>query len=157
MLRSLISQLYQRHEKSRKHLDQLYSSSCEFGTIQPQRRWLVATLEAIIGESRNIEIVLDLLDECETREDLLSWLASVGPLAFNILLTSRPLEEIESSLNEWIPTAAVLPLQQDLVDEDIRTVVHRTLAKDLDSKQWEFLPDIRRKIEITLLKKANGM
>ena len=156
MIRSLISQLYQQHEKSRKHLDQLYSS-CESGSKQPESQFLIATLHTMMDEVGDLKIVLDALDECSTRNELLSWLASATPKALHILLTSRKEEDIESSLTKWIPTTAVVPIQQKAVDQDIRAVVHSRLAEDGELQRWQSMPDVCEEIEKKLTEKANGM
>ena len=156
MLRSLVWQLYQRDEISRKHLDQLYSS-CNAGSAQPQCKSLEETFKAMTAEAGNLKIVLDALDECATRTELLDWLASTAPKALHLLLTSRDLDEIKSSLTDWIPTTAIVPVEQGSVNPDIRAFVRSRLLHDRCFRRWHSMPGVYERIEMKLMEKADGM
>ena len=157
MVRSLIWQVYRHNEKSREHLDQLYSS-CSAGDDQPQLKSLIETFESMTDEVENLKIVLDALDECVTRRQLLDWLACAGPKGLQVLLTSRELDEIKSSLTDWIPSVAIMPIQPTRVNEDIRSLVRRTLSDDRElRRQWQGMPGVHERMEIKLMEKADGM
>ena len=156
MLRTLIFGMYSQRPECQKHLDQLYSS-CGDGREQPQNKSLVATLDSMIAGISNVSIVLDALDECRTRKDLLPWLRSLGQQAGRLLVTSRKEEDIESSLTKWLPAASMVPIQQSAVDNDIRAVVRSRLEEDGDFERWRSMPDVQDLIEQELMKKADGM
>lgn len=120
---------------------------------------LIATFQRMMDyeKSRDTRIVLDALDECSTRKELLSWLASPTTEAIHILLTSRTEDDIETSLTEWIPPAAIVPIYQKPVDDDIRRVVHTTIATDKELQRWKDSQDVCEEIETTLMEKADGM
>ncbi|KAK5135374.1 hypothetical protein LTR08_005316 [Meristemomyces frigidus] len=156
MLRSLISQLYLQCEESQKHLDHLYTS-CRRGTVQASSHSLVATLQVMMEEAGDLTIVLDALDECTTRKELLSWLASLSQEATQILMTSRKEEDIESSLTKWILPSAVVPVQQAAVDKDILAVVRSRISEDQELQRWQSMLEVRNMIETRLMEKADGM
>lgn len=156
MLRSLVSQLYQQHRPSRQHLNQLYSS-CKDGKEQPSTQALITTFQSITRATNNVVIVLDALDECEARRDLLNWLASQKSESARVLLTSRKEGDINVSLSKWIPAAAIVPIQEGTVDEDIRKVVHSRIAEDEDLQRWKGLPGVQKEIETALMEKSGGM
>jgi len=156
MVRTLAFQLNQRHEACRQRLDELYSS-CKGGHEQPQGQVVVAALHDMLEMSGRVTVVLDALDECETRKELLSWLAVSATRPPHIFLTSRIEEDLKSSLSEWVPADCIVPVQQRAVDEDIRTVVRSVLAQDEDLNRWENRPDVRAEIENKLMEKPDGM
>lgn len=78
LVRSLIEQLYCKKENVRKDLDLLYSS-CDKGRRRPNIESLCATLHNMIQQAGEVWMVLDALDECQTRKEYLagglpSWL-----------------------------------------------------------------------------------
>ncbi|WPA97796.1 uncharacterized protein RHO25_002407 [Cercospora beticola] len=156
MLRSLVAQLYQQHEPCRHHVHQLHSS-CKDGNEQPSTQALATILQSMTSDARNVTIVLDALDECETRRDLLHWLASHHLEKIRVLLTSRKEGDIEASFSKWIPAAAVVPIQERTVDEDIRKVVRSRIHHDEDLQRWKKWPEVQKEIETALIEKAGGM
>jgi hypothetical protein len=90
LVRSLAAQLYSRCETSRKDLDKLFLF-CDGGAKQPTFKSLCTTLLQMIKYTARIYIVIDALDECDTRLDLLLWLesfASSGVAGLQLLITS---------------------------------------------------------------------
>lgn len=156
MLRSLVSQLYQQHRPSQQHLHQLYSS-CKDGKEQPSTQALITTFQSMTGAAKNVVIVLDALDECEARRDLLNWLALQKPESARVLLTSRKEGDIDASLSKQIPAAGIVPIQEGIVDEDIRKVVHSRIAEDEDLQRWKGSLEVQKEIETALMEKAAGM
>lgn len=110
----------------------------------------------MLQDGRSYYTILDALDECTEREDLLDTpleLAGHGINNLHILLTSRPEREIKDTLEE-IATGRVL-LQSAKVDKDIGIHVRKRLNIDRKLKQW---PDsIKKDIEVSLVKGAQGM
>jgi hypothetical protein len=117
--------------------------------------------------------VLDALDECGTRRELtrreltrreltrrelLGWLTSLERNSVHVLLTSRKEDDIETSLTKkWRQTPAVVPIQQDSVDNDIREVVRSRIAEDEEFQRWKDRPEVYKEIETNIMAKADGM
>jgi len=164
MIRSLISQLYHKREDTWKFVDLLYSS-CEDGRRQPRCESLCQVFLRMIDSLDSVHIVLDALDECSTRagshsEGLLSWMEDLIGLKqrnINLLVTSRPEQDIQSKLNDIISAENVIPLESALVTGDINAYIHAQVRKNDGLKRWRQQPDIQAEIEGVLMQKANGM
>ncbi|KAK0262089.1 hypothetical protein LTS09_003513 [Friedmanniomyces endolithicus] len=156
MIRSLVFQLYQHAESTRKHVEQLYLS-CRSGREQPSTKALLDTWEMMVENIGDPYVVLDALDECKTRTDLLLQLPRFKSERVCLLLTSRTEEDIESSLREWIPPSNAISIRQGLVDVDIREVVRNRIATDLKLRRFKSRPDVCTEIETRLMEKADGM
>ncbi|KAK2035754.1 hypothetical protein LZ31DRAFT_621606 [Colletotrichum somersetense] len=143
-VRSLIAQLYSKSQDIQAHLDSLYSS-CKNASRQP------------------IWIVLDALDECLKRtglsnEGLLYWIEGVLNLPqvnIHLLVTSRPEHDIKSALERYVDNQ--IPLQSDLVTDDIRAYVHGTVRQHEGFKRWRTREETLDEIESHLMEKANGL
>jgi hypothetical protein len=78
-------------------------------------------------------------------------------------LTSRNMIEMREGLEDLVPIGMRICLQSQVVDEDIKAHVHRTLLKDRSFKGWQKkwqkgeARDVLDDIEKTLGRKANGM
>ncbi|KAI1439483.1 hypothetical protein F5Y02DRAFT_425549 [Annulohypoxylon stygium] len=161
-VRLLISQLYYKREGARKHLDSLYSS-CQDGRQQPSLESLCITFQNMVQQAGEVWIVLDALDECSTRTghraELLSWIENLQGLQMNthILVTSRPEQDIKSTIEGLVPSQNIIPIQSDLIKEDIRAFIHASVRKHQGLKRWQSRPDVQDKIETALIEKADGM
>lgn len=92
------------------------------------------------------------------KEGLLSWIKEFlkGSRAnIHFLLTSRPERDIESALNEFVDHR--IPIQIDLVAEDICAYVYGRVRHHEGLKRWQKRKDIQQEIEDHLVEKANGM
>ncbi|KAK1069202.1 hypothetical protein LTR74_005009 [Friedmanniomyces endolithicus] len=105
----------------------------------------------------NAHVVLDALDECKTRADLLLQLPRFKCGRVCLLLTSRTEEDIESSLREWVPPSNAVSIRQGPVDVDIREVVRNRIATDPKLRRFKSRPDVCSEIEDKLMEKADGM
>ncbi|KAL0929878.1 pfs domain-containing protein [Colletotrichum truncatum] len=160
-LRSLIAQLYHRHEDAQQHLDLLYSSNAPRQLSIDQLSMVFTAMAKQVGE---VWIVLDALDECQTRtgrdnEGLLPWIESIlvsQQANIHLLVTSRPEHDIKSTLERHIENQ--ISLQSDLVTEDIRAYVHARVTQSGGlERRWRKRKEIQDDIEKHLLEKANGM
>jgi Cdc6-like AAA superfamily ATPase len=159
LVRSLVAQLYGRCEASRNDLDKL-SSLCERGDQQPTFKALCTTLLQMLNYMKRVYIVIDALDECNTRLDLLMWLeylASSGSAGVQLLIASRKEEDIESQLNRWLCPESHIAIQKDAVNHDIRAYIHQRLRCDREFERWHSQPSVQDEIETQLMKKADGM
>jgi Cdc6-like AAA superfamily ATPase len=165
VIRSLISQLYHKRKATQKLLDSLFST-CDDGRRQPTCELLCKVFLQMINQAQEIYIVLDALDECRTRkgplsEGLLAWtqsLLELGQGNVHLLVTSRPEHDIELVLRNLAEREEdIVPLQSNVVDDDIRSYVHTRVRQGNGLKRWQSQPDVLDEIETQLMKKAKGM
>jgi hypothetical protein len=164
MIRSLINQLYHKHDNTWRFVDSLYSS-CEDGHRQPRSESLCQIFLKMIDSLEQIYIVLDALDECRTRigshnEGLLSWMEGLMGLKqrnVHLLVTSRPEQDIQSKLSDIVSKENVIALQSDLITSDINKYIHARVRKGNSLKRWREQPEVQDEIEGVLMQKANGM
>lgn len=159
LVRSLVAQLYCRCKDSREELDALFTD-CKEGHRQPTTDSLCATLEKMMQHVKTIQIVVDALDECQTRKDLLPWMRELATSEYrNIYLvaTSRREDKIESELKSWLSEENFIPIQKGPVDADIGAYIHGTLRADNEFRRWRSKPAVLEEIETELMKKAGGM
>ena len=101
-------------------------------------------------------ILLDALDECIDREDLLNFIKSLLGWKINdlhVLTTSRKENDIAMSFESLV--TCQLCVQSALVDADIRIHVVDRLSNDPKLKKWPV--NVQKEIEDALVKGANGM
>ena len=164
MVRSLISQLHSKCGENSKELDSLFSS-CEDGKQQPTCESLCKAFLGIIEQVKEVWIVLDALDECRTRkgpppEGLLSWirdLLSSEQRNVHLLVTSRPEQDIMSIVSEFAHNGDIVPIQSDLITDDIRAYVRTRVRQREGLKRWQSQLEVQDEIETRLMKRANGM
>ncbi|KAH7016244.1 ankyrin repeat-containing domain protein [Microdochium trichocladiopsis] len=159
-LRSLIDQLYNQRTELQKEVDALFSS-CKNGRRQPESASLFKTFRSLLQQAGETWIVLDALDECHKRNDgltggLLPWIRGLRDASLNVhlLVTSRPEQDIRSSIESWSQVGEVISLQNGRTSNDINAYIK---AQTAEMSRWEDRPDIREKIESELSQKANGM
>lgn len=163
MVRSLTSQLYRR-ESVQRYLHSLYCYY-EDGKRQPNIDSLCKTFQDMVQQVGEVWIVLDALDECQTRKEypaggLLPWIEHLlGSQQTNVhlLVTSRPEQDIKLAIETWARKQDIVPIQSDLVAEDIRAYIHTRVRKHQGLSRWQSRPEVQENIEATLTKKANGM
>ncbi|RYP81096.1 hypothetical protein DL769_002152 [Monosporascus sp. CRB-8-3] len=158
MARSLLCQLYYQTPGVQNLLDSLYSSNNN-GKSQPRVDSLCSTLREMIDSADNVRIVLDALDECSTRKELLDWIRSLHDMNSHmcLLTTSRPEQDIESKIRDWARAADIVPLQSGLVREDICQFIHARVHNDNALSRWQGKPTVQEEIESALRDKADGM
>jgi hypothetical protein len=159
MLRSLLCQLSQRSIKIPQGLDALYSS-CNNGQQEPSEHALLETLQSMIQELPLAYIVIDALDECAKREELMSMLEIITGWQLqnlHLLVTSRREHDIESSLEGFVSDGDRINLESSLVDKDIQRYVRQKLSDDPRLRRWRKDASTMVNIEETLMKGAKGM
>ena len=159
MIRSLTTQLFSKHEATPDSLHSLFSS-CKNGKEQPEIDALVLNLKQMIEEFNRIYVVLDALDECTDRLDLMEIIEEIvgwkcGNL--HIIATSRREQDIKESLDLLIPEQNQVCIQSTLVHDDIRAYIHGRLQTDRGLRRWRNAPEIQQEIEETLMDKVDGM
>lgn len=159
MLRSLLSQLLQRLETIPTGLDALFSS-CGNGEQRPSLYALLEVAPEVIRQFTHAYIVLDALDECTQRPELMDMLGTVAgwPLTnMHLLMTSRKERDLELSLQSLVIKCDTLCLQRYVVDEDILRYVKQRLRDDQRLEKWSKDAGIKQEIETALMSGAQGM
>lgn len=159
MLHSLVLQIISSSESIPNAIDSLFKS-CQDGARSPQTDDLVRMFEALVVSKMKIVVVLDALDECEDREDLLLFLESaIGRRAngLSMILTSRRLREFDDLFDDNLGEQSKISIQNEEVDNDIRSYIHGRLSHDRRFKRWQKQPSVQEEIERRLMEKSEGM
>lgn len=157
MLRSLITQFSLHCIKIPTALESPFSANKE---RQPSSDALMQTLQQLIKDFPAAYIILDALDECKGRVELLQVLEEMASWQLDnlhIIVTSRKEPDIESSLESFVDERNAVCLQSALVNEDIRTFICHKLSVDKRFKRWHKNEEVRREVEKILMEKAQGM
>ncbi|KAK4166291.1 putative vegetative incompatibility protein, partial [Cladorrhinum sp. PSN259] len=161
LLHSLAFQLYSRCPDARKELDGLLAS-CEDGRKQPTTASLSKTIHTMMQRPQKLQIVLDALDECTTRYDLVKWMETLSCSELTnvcLIATSRQEEELKSGLGKWIDEQNMIPLNRDIVNKDIRSYTKARLQDGSGTfrRRWGSRPDVLDEIESVIGNKSDGM
>jgi len=160
LLRSLAFQLYSRCPDSQKELDGLLTLHKD-GRKQPTTESLSKIVHLIMQRPPRLQIILDALDECTTGRELLKWMETLSGSEFanvHLIATSRREDELESGLSEWIERENMMPIDRDLVNDDIRSYIRARLQNSKEfQKRWDSRPDVLEEIESVIGKKSHGM
>jgi hypothetical protein len=130
LVRSLLSQLLCHLSHIPASISDLYDLHLK-GAHRPSVQDLARTLVAVVGELKEVWIVVDALDECREWNKLWRLLATIvqNELAsLRLLLTSRPERQIEDAMNSLHITS--ISLNGDPLDDDIQNFVLETLRDD---------------------------
>ncbi|KAL5328216.1 hypothetical protein ACEPPN_001712 [Leptodophora sp. 'Broadleaf-Isolate-01'] len=152
---SLIEQLAWQSAKALAYLESLFSH-CQDGKGQPTQDALEVALQQMLNEFGETFIILDALDECKEREELLLLLKNLtswGAGNLHVLATSRRERDIEEALEPLVTSE--ICLQSAIVDNDIRTYLSERLQNDSRLKRWP--ANVRGEIKDTLIEGAQGM
>ena len=155
LIRSLIRQFSTAYGGVPAVLAKLYHL-CHNGGAQPSVESLHATLLLILESFNDVYIVLDALDECAERQDVLKWIdqtTSWKKSKLHLLATSRPEEDIAKHLRSLDPDH--LNIKQDLVSHDIEKYIDSILYDEDSFEQWG--DEMKTNIKNTVLKSAEGM
>ncbi|KAI4679307.1 uncharacterized protein J4E84_008335 [Alternaria hordeiaustralica] len=159
MLRSLLRQLLEHSVMIPEGVDALFSS-CGNGRQPPSVYALLEVAPQVIRMFTHVYVVLDALDECTQRPQLMDMLETMfgwqlGTL--HLLVTSRKERDIEMSLENYVKKDEIICLQSDVVDQDISLFVQERLREDKRLAKWKMNARIVQEIEATLMRGARGM
>ena len=158
MLRALIRQLAAKDPDCLKILTESYLIH-EKGLRQPSVRVLSTLLHSTIETCGTTFIVLDALDECHSREELLELIDSIqlwDHTDLHILLTSRSEPDIRRTVELW-NNKHITNIQNSSNSEDIRTHILSRLSHDSRLSRWRKDADALKEIEVRIMGKADGM
>jgi hypothetical protein len=152
---SLLTQLCTVKRGLPKAAQDLYSRNDD-GKKQAKIDELEETVYAVLGCSPRTYIILDALDECEDREDLLSFIQRLlrrDPRNACLLALSRREEDIENVLSGLAPHEVCL--QSTFVKPDIELHVQERLNNDPRMSKWPSV--LKDEASEALIEGANGM
>ncbi|KAI9729156.1 MAG: hypothetical protein M1834_007063 [Cirrosporium novae-zelandiae] len=113
----------------------------------------------VIEEIRTM-IVIDALDECDNRGELLKTIKKMsgwGVQRFDAIFTSSPEIEIQNVLDPLISNQAKIDLTSERVYADIEAYILESIKKDDRLNRWRGNDELQQKIRETLTTKASGM
>jgi hypothetical protein len=159
MLRSLLCQLLQSSVGIPKGVDALFSS-CENGKRQPPLHMLLEVTRQAMQEFTQVYVILDALDECTQRSELMDMLETVARWQLDnlhLLMTSRKERDIETCLESYVREEDTVCLQRDVVDQDIQRYVQQRLRDKKSLAKWTKDAAISQEVEDALMRGAHGM
>ncbi|KAK0367705.1 hypothetical protein CLIM01_14938, partial [Colletotrichum limetticola] len=160
LLRSLAFQLYHKETEATKVLDRLFTSSDD-GRRQPDVNALSACVESMLQSSLRITVVLDALDECTTRDKLLSWVrrlsSSSNTKKTKLVVTGRPEAEFQREIPRLFGEDNCMLLSKEAVNADIRSYVGHELHQRPDFKEKKIPHDLLDQIRSQVGDGADGM
>jgi hypothetical protein len=159
MLRSLICQLLRRFTTFPSSLESLFLLH-ENGRQQPSSDELLKSLRQLIQGFAQAYVVLDALDECSQRSELMELLTNMGRWQLHnghVIVTSRRERDIESVMLKISSRQSHMCLGIEAIDEDIRQYVRRRLSGDKTLSKWRKDIILRQEIETTLIHGSKGM
>lgn len=136
-------------------LNALFARSQD-GQHQPTTEGLVLALQHMLRDFDQSFIILDALDECKEREELLGLIETIVNWKLkmlHLLATSRRLNDIEETLTPLI--TGHICIQSALIDADICIHIRERLQNDPRLRKWP--ENVRLEIEKALMEGAHGM
>ncbi|RKK66726.1 hypothetical protein BFJ69_g15146 [Fusarium oxysporum] len=156
LLRSLVVQLYHTGNKAVKRLDNLFTSH-DNGQRQPDTNALSACVDTMIQTAGKVFIIIDALDECTAREELLQWLKHVASRKAQLIVTSRPEVEFQSAIPRSFSKRNCVQLDKNVVNGDLRSYVEATLEQKPDFVDKKLSPSLLEEIRDKIRDGADGM
>ena len=157
MIRSLIQQFFLSNKDVSQALKSLYSSSA-YGKTQPMLESLISMLREMFRNFTEIFIVLDALDECDEREELLKIIKKIAGWetdGLHILVTIRKDHDMERQMELICEEKCKVGVQGKAVNDDICTFVQSKIRNNL--KEWQKYPGLQEEIERELIRQADDM
>ena len=158
MLHTLLRQLATRNPACLKILTESYLIHGK-GSRQPSLHALLNLLQSMLETCGTTFIVLDALDECDSREELLELIGSIqfwSCADLHILLTSRSEPDVRMTVESW-NKKYITNIQNSSHSEDIRTHIISRLSHDSRLRRWRNNPSALKEIEVRVLEKVDGM
>ncbi|THX37115.1 purine and uridine phosphorylase [Aureobasidium pullulans] len=152
MIRSFLVQIYHKAASSQASIRLLYDSHSQ-GCVQPDLELIEDTLRSILSQLKNVDIVIDALDESQTLDRVLQWCKKTHDCKttnLRLLVTSR------TQVVQWPKKDQLFSIQSAEVNNDIRSYVSKRVHSD-EFEHWKDCSTIRDRVEMELTEKADGM
>ena len=154
-IRSLLFQFALQQPDDLRNLEKLCQKYGN-GQQQPAEDVTRSSLRDAVTRMGQKYIILDALDECTYREDLLTFILELinpQPRDLRVMATSRREKDIEEQLSSI--AHCNINIQSALVDEDIRVYIRNRLSTDTKLKKWP--QSVQNEIIAVMMEKAGGM
>lgn len=156
LLRSLAFQLYRSGGKAAKELDNFFTSHNNGGR-QPDMSALSACIDTMIQSAGKVAVILDALDECTTRVELLRWLRGFTSGKAQLIITGRPEAGFQREIPPLFDEPNCILLNKRAINADIRSFVMAALEQNPDFVSKKLSPDLVDKIRDRVGDGADGM
>ncbi|KAH7205024.1 hypothetical protein BKA60DRAFT_656100 [Fusarium oxysporum] len=156
LLRSLAIQLYHTGNEAARRLDSLFTSHDD-GRRQPDTNALSACVDTMIQIAGKVFVIIDALDECTAREELVQWLKHLASRKAQLIVTGRPEIEFQSAIPQSFDKLNCVQLDKNVVNGDIRSYVEATLEQKPDFVDKKLSPSILEEIRDKIGDGADGM
>ncbi|KAI7761726.1 hypothetical protein LZL87_013576 [Fusarium oxysporum] len=156
LLRSLAFQLYHTGNEAARRLDSLFTSH-DNGRRQPDTTALSACVDAMIQTAEKVFIIIDALDECTAREELLHWIRGLASSNAQLLVTGRPEAEFQREIPRLLDERNCVLLDKQAVNADIRSYVEATLEQKPDFVDKKLSQGLLDEIRDKIGDRADGM
>ncbi|KZP04525.1 hypothetical protein FIBSPDRAFT_398342 [Athelia psychrophila] len=136
LVRSIMMQLSCRCDGVPVALAEMYRK-CNKGSRQPSIKLLEATLLHILDSFDNVYIVIDSLDECSERQEIVQWIQSIASRAsgkLHMVVSSRPEPEIMQGLRELSQLEEIC-ISGHHTESDIHSYLNTRLSHR-DAAKW---------------------
>ncbi|KAJ4078218.1 hypothetical protein NW760_015285 [Fusarium oxysporum] len=156
LLRSLAVQLYHAGNEVARRLDSLFTSHGD-GRRQPDTNALSACVDTMIQTAGKVFIIIDALDECTAREELLQWLKHLASRKAQLIVTGRPEVEFQSAIPQSFNKRNCVQLDKNVINGDIRSYVEAALEQKPDFVDKNLSQGILEEIRDKIGDGADGM
>ncbi|EXL40447.1 hypothetical protein FOCG_17068 [Fusarium oxysporum f. sp. radicis-lycopersici 26381] len=156
LLCSLAIQLYHTGNEAARRLDSLFTSHDD-GRRQPDTNTLSACVDTMIQPAGKVFIIIDALDECTAREELLQWLKHLASRKAQLIVTGRPEVEFQSAIPQSFNQRNCVQLDKNVINGDIRSYVEAALEQKPDFVDKKLSPSILKEIRDKIGYGADGM
>ncbi|KAH7230930.1 hypothetical protein BKA59DRAFT_321290 [Fusarium tricinctum] len=156
LLRSLAVQLYYTGTEAARRLDSLFASHGD-GRRQPDTTALSACVDTMVQITERVVIVLDALDECTTRGELLYWINNIASSNAQLIVTGRPEADFQREIPRSFDERNCVLLDKQAVNADIRSYVNATLQQKPDFVNKKLSQDLLNEIRNKIGDRADGM
>ncbi|KAG5817884.1 hypothetical protein H9Q71_001671 [Fusarium xylarioides] len=156
LLRLLAIQLYHTGNEAARRLDSLFTSHDD-GRRQPDTNALSACVDIMIQIAGKVFIIIDALDECIAREELVQWLKHLASRKAQLIVTGRPEIEFQSAIPQSFDKLNCVQLDKNVVNGDICSYVEATLEQKPDFVDKKLSLSILEEIRDKIGDGADGM
>lgn len=157
LLRSLAFQLCQYGGEAA--LAKLYGlfTSHDKGLKAPDELELETCIQSMLRTFDRTFILIDALDECRSRDSLLSWIGRLAVENVQFLLTARPEDDIQSQTLRFFGKKNCLSLNGISVNSDITSYVRSVLDTNQRFIEKALSEELRKEICAKVGEGADGM
>lgn len=154
-LRSMIAQLSSKNSSIPDEVRTLYEHS-KIDNQQPSRASLIQTFISLLKKNRLLYMIVDAVDECSEREELMSLVNQIHShdlRHLNMVFLSRREKDLTEGMQEAFRSSLCITSME--ITEDIKLHVRRRIETDSRLRKWP--QQVKEEIEETLVRGSQGM